>query len=150
VERRAELTAILVKLSDAKADHRPAARPDSQAAGVAFVLGALGWRATEADVGQWLNIGTVLFLELAAALSLTVAAGLYPSTRAYVGVLAVLRSDGARTRLSNIHSIGELLCQIADESPAKVAARSFSPALVHAGAVNHHSVAAFTIDWRLC
>jgi len=81
VERRAELTAILVELSKAKPGQRAAARPDSQAAGVAFVLSAAGWKVSESDVGQWINIGTVLFLELAAALSLTVAAALYPSTR---------------------------------------------------------------------
>jgi hypothetical protein len=81
VERRAELTAILVKLSEAKADRSPSARPDSQAAGVAFVLGAMGYRVDVADVGQWIAVGTVVFLELAAALSLTVAAVLYPTTR---------------------------------------------------------------------
>jgi hypothetical protein len=81
VERRSELTAILAKLSDAKPDQRPSARPDAQAAGVAFVLAAAGWKVDESSVGQWLNIGTVLFLELAAALSMTVAAALYPSTR---------------------------------------------------------------------
>ena len=80
-ERRAELTALLAKLGDATPVKSTAARPDSQAAGVAFVLGAFGWRVAEGDVGQWLNILTVGFLELAAALSLTVAAALYPATR---------------------------------------------------------------------
>jgi len=79
VERRAELTEILVDLSKAAPHQAATARPDAQAAGVAFVLSALGWRVSETDVGQWLNMGTVLFLELAAALSLSVAAALYPT-----------------------------------------------------------------------
>ena len=83
VERRSELTALLVELSKAKADHgsSASANPDSQARGVAFVLSAFGWRVGTADVGQWLNILTVMFLELAASLSLMIAAALYPSTR---------------------------------------------------------------------
>jgi hypothetical protein len=81
VERRAELTAILVKLSDAKPGERAAARPDSQAAALAFYIRAAGWPVTDEAVGTWLNLGTVLFLELAAALSLTVAAALRPAPR---------------------------------------------------------------------
>jgi hypothetical protein len=78
VERRAELTAILVELSKAKPGNRPSAQRDSQAAGVAFVLRAAGWQVAESDVGQWLNIGMTLALELFAALSLTVATALRP------------------------------------------------------------------------
>jgi hypothetical protein len=78
VDRRAELTELLAKLTNAKPGNRPSARPDAQAAGVAFVLSALGWRVSVADVGQWLAVGTVAFLEFAASLSLTVAAALYP------------------------------------------------------------------------
>jgi hypothetical protein len=92
VERRSELTSILVKLSDAAPGKSTSARPDSQAAGVAFVLSAFGWKVSEADVGQWINVGTVLFLELAAALSLTVAAALYPTRQQS-------RSEGGRTTI---------------------------------------------------
>ena len=54
-------------------------KPDSQAAALAFYIRAAGWHVTDDAVGTWLNLGTVLFLELAAALGLTVAAGLYPA-----------------------------------------------------------------------
>jgi DNA invertase Pin-like site-specific DNA recombinase len=79
IERRRELAKILA--TSGAAPSAPAAKPDSQAAAVAFYLNAAGWSVTTAAVGTWLNLGTVLFLELAAALGLTVASGLYPSTR---------------------------------------------------------------------
>jgi hypothetical protein len=77
VERRAELTSLLASLATAKPGERPV-EADSQAAGITFVLAAAGWRVSVQDVAKWLNVGTVLFLEAAAALSLTVAAALRP------------------------------------------------------------------------
>jgi hypothetical protein len=77
LKRRRELAALLVPNTP---DKRAApVEKDSQAAGVAFVLGAFGWEVDAAAVGQWLNVGMVAFLELAAALSLTVAAALRPT-----------------------------------------------------------------------
>jgi hypothetical protein len=77
VERRRELAALLIPKTIET--HAKPAEKDSQAAGVAFVLTALGWKVDAADVGQWLNVGMVAFLECAAALSLTVAAALRPA-----------------------------------------------------------------------
>jgi hypothetical protein len=77
IERRRELAGMLA----APPASRAPANPDSQAAAVAFYLNAAGWPVTAAAVGTWLNLGMVLFLELAAALGLSVAFGLYPSTR---------------------------------------------------------------------
>jgi hypothetical protein len=77
VERRRELAALLVPTAPGK--RAKPVEKDTQAAGVAFVLTALGWKVDVADVGQWLNVGMVAFLECAAALSLTVAAALRPT-----------------------------------------------------------------------
>jgi hypothetical protein len=125
LERRAELTAILVEQSRAKAGKGTAVRPDSQAAGVAFVLGALGWSVSIGDVGQWLNILTVLFLELAAALSLTVAAALYPPTRrkpsegVYSAVPASGTSDTPETESAAVRPSGEAAGGTPEKVPDK-------------------------------
>lgn len=78
LERRRELAAMLSTPATSTA---PAGKTDSQAAALAFYIRAAGWHVTNDAVGTWLNLGTVLFLELAAALGLSVAAALYPSTR---------------------------------------------------------------------
>src|SRR5262245_56323236 len=65
-------------------------KPDSQAAALAFYMRAAGVQVTDVAVGTWLNLGTVLFLELAAALSVSVAAALRP--------MRGRSTDGARTR----------------------------------------------------
>jgi hypothetical protein len=80
IERRRELAEILAG-APSDTGTKTAAQPDSQAAALAFYLQAAGWHVTTAAVGTWLNLGTVLFLELAAALGLSVAAGLYPTRR---------------------------------------------------------------------
>jgi hypothetical protein len=81
IERRSELTALLIELGKAPQPKGASARPDSQAAALGFYMRAAGWQVSDAAVGTWLNLGIVLFLELAAALSLTVANGLRPMPR---------------------------------------------------------------------
>src|SRR5262245_59729829 len=78
IDRRRELSAMLTK-PETGFRSNPVSRPDSQAAALAFYLRAAGWRVEDAAVGTWLNLGMVLFLEFAAALSLTVAAALRPA-----------------------------------------------------------------------
>jgi len=82
IERRRELAKLLAPIAPPQRATAPVGVPaDSQAAAVAFYLQAAGWPVAPAAVATWLNLGTVLFLEMAAALGLTVAAALYPSTR---------------------------------------------------------------------
>ena len=81
LERRSELTAIMEKASADKRLAGPAKggqAVNSQAASIAFVLSAGGWTVAPAAVGRWLDVGTVLFLECAAALSLMVASAFQP------------------------------------------------------------------------
>ena len=78
VERRRELTKLLASLSEKGTAERPVAKSDSQAAAFGFYLRAAGYRVGDDAVGTWLNLGMVLFLELAAALSLVVAGSLRP------------------------------------------------------------------------
>jgi hypothetical protein len=75
IERRRELVKILTATVPIGA--KPV-QTDAQAAALGFYLRAAGWTVTDQAVGIWLSLGMTLFLELAAALSLTVAAGLRP------------------------------------------------------------------------
>jgi hypothetical protein len=75
LDRRRELTKILT--ATAPVDAKPV-QADAQAAALGFYIRTAGWQVTDAAVGTWLNLGMVLFLEMAAALSLTVAAALRP------------------------------------------------------------------------
>jgi hypothetical protein len=77
--RRRELAKLLA--APAADTTAPVAHADPQAASVGFVLRAFGWDVNDQAVGQWLGLGTVAFLELAAALSLTVASALRPIGR---------------------------------------------------------------------
>jgi len=78
LERRRELTKIMADAAAEKRAAGPAPAADSQASAVAFVLSAVGWRTDAATVGPWLNLAMVLYLELAASLSLLVASALAP------------------------------------------------------------------------
>jgi hypothetical protein len=76
VERRRELTRILTEQSTTTRS-TVSVRSDSQAAALGFYIRAAGYKVDDTAVGTWLNLGMVLFLELAAALSMTVATMLY-------------------------------------------------------------------------
>jgi hypothetical protein len=81
LKRRRELTAILTN-RDAVGTLQRAAAPtqiDPQAAALGFYLRAAGLGVRDEAVATWLMLGMVLFLELAAALSFTVAAALRPA-----------------------------------------------------------------------
>jgi len=91
LKRRRELAALLVT-PNSGTQVRPVQK-DAQAAAVAFYITAAGWRVSADTVAPWLNFGMVMFLELAAALGIVVAAGLYPATREK-------RSEGGRTALT--------------------------------------------------
>lgn len=97
-ERRKELEARK-DAAAATLGSREARKADSQAAAVAFVLSAAGWRVDVADVGQWLNVGMVGFLEAAAAFSLMVASGLQgrPPVRVLDTPAATLSAPGEAT-----------------------------------------------------
>jgi hypothetical protein len=77
IERRRELASILAPHSPDKRA-KPVGK-DSQASALGFYLRAAGWHVTDDAVSVWLSLGMVLFLECAAALSLTVAAALRPT-----------------------------------------------------------------------
>jgi hypothetical protein len=81
VDRRSELTAMLLELAKAAPVERPTTKPDSQASAVGYYLRAAGYAATDEAVSIWLTLGMTAFLEFAAALSLTVAAALKPERR---------------------------------------------------------------------
>jgi hypothetical protein len=78
LDRKRELTALLTKNADIGINGPAAAKQDSQAAALAFYARAAGYQISDEAVGTWLSLGTVLFLELAAALSLSAAAALRP------------------------------------------------------------------------
>jgi hypothetical protein len=77
IERRRELAKLLSGSAEPSTGAKPV-QADAQAASLAFYLRAGGWTVTDQDVGVWLNLGMILFLEAAAALSLTVAVALKP------------------------------------------------------------------------
>jgi hypothetical protein len=77
VERRRELAKLLAGSAVPSTGSKPV-QADPQAAALGFYIRAAGWTVTDQAVGTWLNLGMVLFLEMAAALSLTVAAALRP------------------------------------------------------------------------
>jgi hypothetical protein len=83
LKRRRELAAVLAPIvpqASTAAVNRPVSTvSDPQAAAVGFYMRAAGWQVTDTAVGIWLSLGMTLFLETAAALGLTVAAGLYPT-----------------------------------------------------------------------
>jgi hypothetical protein len=81
IERRRELAKLLAPTAPIETRTAAPRQADPQAAAVAFYLRAAGWQATDDAVGVWLSLGMVAFLELAAALSLTVAAALRPVSR---------------------------------------------------------------------
>ena len=77
MERRRELATILApKTPETRA--KPV-QQDAQAAALAFYIRAAGWPVTDEAVRIWLALGLVVFLEMAAALSLTVAVALRPA-----------------------------------------------------------------------
>jgi hypothetical protein len=76
--RRRELQAVMIEASKAmKAEHAVAAA-DPQATAIAGYLAALGCNVRSEDVSLWTTAFTTAFYEVAAALSLTVAAALRP------------------------------------------------------------------------
>ena len=77
MERRRELAKLLAGTAVPSTGGKPV-QADAQAASLAFYIRAAGWKADDAAVGTWLNLGMVLFLELAAGLGATVAAALRP------------------------------------------------------------------------
>jgi hypothetical protein len=77
MERRRELAKLLAGNAVPSTGAKPV-QADAQAASLAFYIRAAGWTVTDQAVGTWLSLGMVLFLELAAGLSLTVAAALKP------------------------------------------------------------------------
>lgn len=76
LKRRRELAAIVSAPSPTKAIQPGAS--DAQASAIAFYVQAAGYQVSDGAVGIWLSLGMVAFLELAAALSLTVANALRP------------------------------------------------------------------------
>jgi hypothetical protein len=77
LERRRELAKLLA--TPAPETKPVAVQADPQAASLAFIMRAFGWPVSDQEVGQWLGLASVLFLELCAALSLTVAVSLRPT-----------------------------------------------------------------------
>jgi hypothetical protein len=87
LDRRRELARLLAEPRGGKAAPASAGH-DSQAAAVSAYFIAAGYPVTVEAAGRWINFGTVAFLELAAARSLTIAAALRPTRRQPVGAPA--------------------------------------------------------------